>query len=121
MKIRYFIESALRQGPDGQWYFTPIGVWAHGQGWGLNVCGRYVPDEINAQEQADGVINNLVEQEVVTLPEDWLRRKAASIGLYQGDASLIYITEGRHSDDVAERILAKIIAGGPIGDLPLMP
>lgn len=65
------------------------------------------------------MINDLVEQEVMTLLEDWLQRKATSIGLYQGDASPIYITEGRHVDDVAERVLAIILAGGPIGDPPL--
>jgi len=53
------------------------------------------------------------------LPDDWLRRKAASIGIYQGDASPIYVTEGKHADDVAERVLGIILAREPIGDPPL--
>ena len=55
----------------------------------------------------------------MTLTDDWLRRKAASIGMYQGDASPIYVNKGRHADDVAERVMTLIMAGGPIGDPPL--
>lgn len=120
MKVEYYIEYALKHDPtDGHSYYQPIGVWAHGLGGGLNVYGLYLPEETEAQERADWVLNDLVEQGVVMLPDDWLRRKAASIGLYQGDASPIYVTEGRHADDVAERVLALIVAGKPLGDPPL--
>lgn len=120
MRVEYFIEYALRQDPtDGHHYYQPIGVWAHGLGGGLNVYGLYLPEETEAQEKADWVLNNLVEAGTPTLPADWLQRKAADIGLYQGDASPIYITDGLNADDVAERVLALIVSGKPLNDPPL--
>lgn len=122
MQVEYFIECALREDPvDRHHYYQPIGVWAHGLGGGLNVCGMFLAEETDAQEKADWLINDLIERDVRTLPPDWLARKADGIGLYQGDASPIYVTEGQHCDDIAERVLALLTAGKPLGDPPLPP
>ena len=119
MRVEYFIEYALKQNPtDGHHFYQPIGVWAQGVG-GLNVCGMYIPEEAEAQDRGDWLINHMIEDDVKTLPPDWLTRKAAGIGSYQGDASPIYATEGLHCDDVAERVLALIIAKKQLGDPPL--
>ncbi len=85
----------------------------------MNVYGLYIPEETEAQDKADWILNDLVEAGERTLPPGWLQRKAASIGLYQGDASPIYVTEGLHADDVAERVLALILARKPLGNPPL--
>lgn len=122
MHVEYYIEYALKQDPaDGHHYYQPIGVWAHGLGGGLNVYGLYLSEETEAQEKADWMLNDLIEAGVRTLPADWLQRKAAGIGLYQGDASPIYVTDGLHADDVAERVLLLIIAGKPLDNPPLPP
>lgn len=120
MQIRYSIEYKLQQDPvDGRHYYQPIGVWAQGMSWGLNVCGLYLPEETESQDKADWAINDLVDAGTSTLPADWLQRKSADIGLYQGDASQIYVTDGLHADDVVERVLALIVSGKPLGNPPL--
>jgi len=119
MQIRYFIESALRQGADGQWYFTPIGVWAHGPGLGMDIAMVYLPGYETAQAAADGIIIDLIERGARTLPPDFLEQQQSIIPLYRGDRSPIYVTEGLHTDEVAERVLALIIAGKSLGDPPL--
>ena len=54
MRVRYFIEYAMRRDTNGHAYFEPIGVWAHGPGLGLDIVMQYVPGNEDAQGIADG-------------------------------------------------------------------
>ena len=71
MSIRYFIEYAL-EGTDDAPVWKPIGVWAQGQGPGLDVAMAYLPGYEDLQEEADWVINRLVENDVKELAADFL-------------------------------------------------
>ncbi|MHB9131155.1 MAG: hypothetical protein ACYDBB_08705 [Armatimonadota bacterium] len=93
MKIRYFIESALQQGPDGQWFFTPIGVWAHGPGLGMDIAMAYLPGYDAAQAAAEGIMTDLIERGARTIPPDFLEQWQIAIPLYCGDRSAIIATE----------------------------
>ena len=71
MSIRYFIEYAL-EGTDDAPVWKPIGVWAQGPGPGLDVAMAYLPGYDDQQEEADWVINRLVENDVKELAADFL-------------------------------------------------
>jgi len=119
MTIRYFIESALQQGPDGRWYFTPIGVWAHGPGLGMDIAMAYLPGYEAAQAAAEHIMNDIIERGVRTLPIDFLDQQQSALPLYRGDRSPIYATEGNSADGVSTQVLALIAAGKPLADPPL--
>ncbi len=119
MRIRYFIEYALRQDAQAHHYFEPIGVWAHGPGLGLDVVMQYLPGNEEAQAIADGIINELIERGERTVPADFLEQWQGRISLYRGDRSPVYATDAGCVDDVAVRVLALISAGTPLGDPPL--
>ena len=71
VSIRYFIEYAL-EGTDDAPVWKPIGVWAQGPGPGLDVAMAYLPGYEDQQEEADWVINRLVENDVKELAADFL-------------------------------------------------
>ncbi|HEY3378154.1 MAG TPA: hypothetical protein VGL77_11740 [Armatimonadota bacterium] len=119
MRIRYFIESALQQDADGQFYFTPIGVWAHGPGLGMDIAMAYLPGYETAQAAAEGIITDLIERGARMLPPDFLEQQHPAIPLYRGDRSPIYTTEGSSAEGVAAQVVALIISGKPLGDPPL--
>jgi len=119
MRVRYFIEYAMRRDTNGHAYFEPIGVWAHGPGLGLDIVMRYVPGNEDAQAIADGIINDLIEQGERALPVDFLEQWQGRISLYRGDCSPVYATDAGNVDDVAEYVLTLITAGKPLGDPPL--
>lgn len=119
MRIRYFIEYAMRRDATGHAYFEPIGVWAHGPGLGMDIAMRYLPGNEDAQAIADGIINDLIERGERAVPVDFLEQWQGRIALYRGDRSPIYVTAAGNVDDVVERVLALIIAGKPLADPPL--
>lgn len=119
MRIRYFIEYALRQDAGGHHYFEPVGVWAHGPGLGLDIVMQYLPGNEEAQAIADGIINDLIERGERTVPADFLEQWQGRISLYRGDRSPIYTTDAGSVDNVAERVLALISAGKPLDNPPL--
>jgi hypothetical protein len=109
----------MRRDTNGHAYFEPIGVWAHGPGLGLDIVMQYVPGNEDAQAIADGIINDLIERGERALPVDFLEQWQGRISLYRGDRSPIYATDAGNVDDVAECVLALIVAGKPLGDPPL--
>jgi len=119
MRVRYFIEYAMRRDTKGHAYFEPIGVWAHGPGLGLDIVMRYLPGSEDAQAIADGIINDLIERGERALPVDFLEQWQGRISLYRGDRSPIYVTDAGTVDDVVDRVLALMIVGKPLGDPPL--
>ena len=119
MRIRYFIEYALRQDAQAHHYFAPIGVWAHGPGLGLDVVMQYLPGSEEAQAIADGIINDLIERGERALPADFLEQWQGRISLYRGDRSPVYATDAGSVDDVVECVLALITTGKTLSDPPL--
>jgi len=83
MKLRYMIEYALRDG-DRNTRYEPIGVWVQGPGPGLDIVMEYLPGNDDPQEDADWVINRLVENDIKSLPDDFLEYHRAAMSPYRG-------------------------------------
>ncbi len=83
MKLRYMIEYALRDRIRDP-HYEPIGVWVQGPGPGLDLVIKYFPGNQEAQEEADWVINRLVEAGVKSLPEDFLAYHQKTLSPYKG-------------------------------------
>ena len=83
MKLRYMIEYALRDRIREPRY-DPIGVWVQGSGPGLDLVVEFLPGHAEAQEEADWVINRLVENDVQSLPEDLLAYHQSTLPPYRG-------------------------------------
>jgi len=91
MKIRYFIE--YKRPDPNKWEFIPIGVWAHGVDDRSAFEVGYVPG-FNAEEwDAQSVINRIVEQEIMELPEDFLERHRDAVPVYLGSRTKISETD----------------------------
>jgi len=83
MKLKYLIEYALRdriQEPR----FEPVGVWVQGPGPGLDLVIEYLPGNADAAEEAQWVINRLVEQGVRSLPDDFFSHHQGTLSQYRG-------------------------------------
>ena len=83
MKLRYMIEYGL-QSCIREPRYDPIGVWVHGPGPGLDLVIEFVPGHADAREEAEWVINRLVENDVRSLPEDFLDYHQATLTPYRG-------------------------------------
>lgn len=83
MKIRYMIEYAMRDLVTNPQY-EPIGVWAQGPGPGLDIEMAYLPGNEEYQEDADWVINRLVEHGIKSLPDDLLEYHRTTMSPYIG-------------------------------------
>ncbi len=83
MRIRYVIEYAIRD-RDSNPRYEPIGVWVQGPGPGLDIEMAYLPGNDEYQEEADWVINRLVENGVRSLPDDFLEYHRATMSPYRG-------------------------------------
>jgi hypothetical protein len=74
-------------------HYEPIGVWVQGPGPGLDLVIEYLPGNPEAQEDADWIINRLVENGVKLLPEDFLEYHQASFSPYCGIRGPVIETE----------------------------
>ena len=83
MQLRYMVEYALRD-RDTNPHYEPIGVWVQGPGPGLDIVMDYLPGNDRAQEEADWVINRLVENDFRSLPEDFLEYHRQAMSSYRG-------------------------------------
>lgn len=92
MRLRYMIEYALRD-RDTNPYYEPIGVWVHGPGPGLDVEMTYLPGNEGYQEEADWVINRLVEDGIRSLPDDFLEHHQVTMSPYRGMRGEIIMTD----------------------------
>lgn len=91
MKLRY-IEYTLRD-RDTNPHYQPIGVWVQGPGPGLDVVMEFLPGNEEAQEEADWVINRLVEREIKSLPDGFLDYHEATMSPYHGMRGKIVETD----------------------------
>ena len=94
MKLRYMIDSIL---PDpSKPEYQPVGVWVQGFGSGLDIEMFYLDSNDQAilkrEEAADWVINRLVENEIKTLPDDFLEYHQQQRSPYDGIFSKIFET-----------------------------
>ena len=89
MKLRYMIDMILREGKGGQPVYEPVGVWVQGPGPGLDIEMFYLdsrdPKVLVRKEEADWVINRLVENDATSLPGDFLEYHRQSRSPYDGD------------------------------------
>ncbi len=92
MKLRYMIEYALRD-RDTNPRYEPIGVWVQGPGTGLDILMEYLLGNDEFAEDADWVINRLVENDIRSLPEDFLEYHQATMSPYCGIRGEIVETE----------------------------
>ncbi|MFH2074025.1 MAG: hypothetical protein ABIJ57_01585 [Pseudomonadota bacterium] len=83
MKLKYMIEYALRDRNRAPRY-EPIGVWVQGPGPGLDLGLEILPGHTEAEEEAQWVINRLVEQGVRSLGEDFLDYHHRTLSPYRG-------------------------------------
>ena len=86
------IEYALRDREISP-YYEPIGVWVQGPGSGLDILMEFLPGNEESQENADWVINRLVENDIKSLPDDFLEYHRSTMSPYRGMLGEIAETE----------------------------
>lgn len=109
MQLRYMIEYALRD-RDTNPRYEPVGVWVQGPGPGLDILMEFVPDNEGAQEEADWVINRLVENDIKSLPKDFLEYHRATMSPYSGMRGEIVETEEFTTAEECARAACRAIA-----------
>ena len=92
MKLKYMIEYALRDRNRAPRY-EPIGVWVQGPGPGLDLVIEFLPGNAEAEEEAQWVINRLVEQGVRSLGDDFLEYHRRTFSPYRGMRGSVVETE----------------------------
>jgi len=109
MKLRYMIEYALRSRVRDP-HYEPIGVWVQGPGPGLDIEMAYLPGNAEAEEEAEWVINRLVEAGVKNLAGDFLEYHQRTLSPYRGMRGAIVETEEFTSiNECVSGILASIL------------
>lgn len=106
MKLRYTIEHAVRD-RDTNPRYEPIGVWVQGPGPELDILMEYLPGNDDFQEEADWVINRLVENEVKSLPDGFLEYHQATMSPYLGMRGEIVETEEYVSAEVCAKVVLR--------------
>ena len=92
--------------------YDPIGVWVQGPGSGLDLVIEFVPGHAAAQEEAEWVINRLVENDVRTLPEDFLAYHQSTLSPYRGmRGAVIEADEYPSAEACAGSVLDRIASG----------
>ena len=110
MKLRYTIEYALRDRIREPRY-DPIGVWVQGPASGLDLVIEFLPGHAEAQENAEWVVNRLVENDVRSLPEGFLNYQA-TLSPYRGMRGAPVEKDDFPSAEVcAQSVLEGIVTG----------
>ena len=110
MRLRYMLEYALRD-RDTNPRYEPIGVWVQGPGPGLDIVMEFLPGNDEAREEADWVINRVVENDIKSLPDGFLEYHRATMSPYRGIRGEIVETQEYAT---AEECAATILSD-PIG------
>lgn len=113
MKLRYMIEYALRDSIRKHLY-KPVGVWVQGPGTGIDLVVEFLPGNTEAREEADWIINRLVENDVRTLPEDFLTYHQSTLSPYRGMRGPVTETEEYLSLPICATAILDRIASGRI-------
>jgi len=109
MTFLYMIEYKLVAGS-----YIPIGVWCVGRSGGLDVEIRMLPGYAEEQEEADWVINRLVENGVERVARQFLVYHQETMSPYRGLRSEIIETDRYPSREALFADLLKQIKGGKI-------
>ena len=88
MKLLYMVEYKLIHGA-----YVPIGVWCVGDTPGLDVEIRMLPGHPEEQEEADWVINRLVEEGVEHVGREFLEYHQETLSPYRGLRSKVFGTD----------------------------
>jgi len=108
MKLRYMIEHVLRNRIRDPRYES-VGVWVQGSGPGLDLVIEFLPGNTDAREEADWIINRLVENDIRSLPEDFLAYHQTTLPAYRGMRGPIIETDDYVSvDDCVKAILSNL-------------
>ena len=112
MKLRYMVEYAVRdciQAPR----CDPIGVWVQGPGPGLDLVLEFLPGHAEAREEAEWVVNCLVEKDVRSPPEDFLAYHQSTPSPYRGIRSAVVEADEYASVEAcAKAVLDRVASGG---------
>jgi len=87
MKLHYMIEYVLRDRIRKSRY-DPVGVWVQRPGPGLDLVIEFLPGNTGAREEAEWIINRLVENDVRALPDGFLAYHQSTLSPYCGCAGL---------------------------------
>jgi len=108
MRLRYMIEHALRD-RDTDPHHEPVGVWVQGPGPGLDIIMEYLPGNDEFAEDADWVINRLVERGIRSLPPEFLEYHRATMSPYIGmRAEIVETEEFATAEECAEHQLRRL-------------
>ena len=111
MKLRYMIEYALRDRIREPSY-DPIGVWVQGPAPGLDLVIEFLPGHAEAEEEAEWLVNRLVENDVRSLPEDFLAHHQATLSPYRGmRGAVVETAEHPSAASCAKSVLERIASG----------
>ena len=112
MKLRYMVEYTLRDRIREPRY-DPIGVWVQGPGPGLDLVVEFLPGHTEAREEAEWVVNRLVENDVQTLPEDFLEYYQSTLSPFRGMRGAVVETDEYTSAEACVRsVLERIRSRG---------
>ena len=111
MKLRYMIEYGL-QDRIREPRYDPIGVWVQGPGPGLDLLIEFLPGHAQVQEEAEWVINRLVENDIRSLPENFLAYHQDTLSAYRGmRGAVVETNEYPSAEACAKSVLDRIAAG----------
>ena len=88
MKFLYLVE--YKYAGDA---YVPIGVWCVGESPSLDVEIRMLPGYTQEQEEADWVINRLVESGTTHVGREFLEYHQQTLSPYRGMRSKVFETE----------------------------
>jgi len=104
MKLRYMIEYVLRD-RIREPHYAPVGVWVQGPGPGLDLVIEFLPGNTEAREEAEWIVNRLVENDIRTLPDDFLAYHQVTLSPYRGMRGPVVETEEYPSIEACARAL----------------
>ena len=113
MKLRYMIEYVLRDQIRNPRY-EPIGVWVQGPGPGLDLVIEFLPENSDAEEDAQWVVNRLVEQGVRGLPDDFLAYHQGTLSQYRGMRGPVVESDEYPSAEACARSVIDRIKSGRV-------
>ncbi len=114
MKLRYMVDCVLRHDEKGQTWYEPVGVWVQGPGQGLDIEMFYVesddPAILARKEEANWVLNRLVEDDITSLPENFLEYHRRTRSAYDGIFLEMVETAGHSSSEELGRTMPSRMA-----------
>lgn len=113
MKLKYMIEYVLRDRIRNP-HYEPIGVWVQGPGPGLDLVIEFLPGNEDAEEDAQWVINRLVEQDVRSLSDDFLAYHQSTFSPYRGMRGPVIQTDEYPSAEACVRSVIDRIKSGRV-------